>query len=980
MIDPFSDIVDLLLPFETMAALAGAHRRRDARSLDAFLLTAGLNQIVEDYLHRDVYSLSKVARRLEDLAGWRAAPAVASGARLARAAGLWARNWRPAQRRLIRWQADLAACVSLTASKVAGRPGSDVAPPAEAVVQPVPWSPRGLRGEVVRLAQCFRSFDQRPEDCQRFAQLFAERFPDRGRAVLVVGLRTSGSYLAPLVAASLGREGYSNIGFLTLRPGHDLLPYEVRRLARAVRGGDLVCVVDDPPRTGLQLSEAAEQLLSVGVRPDSLVLLVQLFGPLTSLPSRLEPYRSIVLPWEQWAIHERFSEDAVRDALRRLLCGRTIASAADGDWREVVVDAVEDVTNLTPATDGTPARGHVSAVFRAQLVDRRTREEVEHDIVVQGVGLGYLGRHALAVASCLPGFTPEVYGLEDGLLYRAWLPEEWRLTLSGADEDAVADRVAAYVVARREALAVADDPSRSLRGRGPVWELVAELLGDAFGRAKDLSRPLTRHSARRFATPARPSIVDGSMGLSHWFAPPSRTDVESMQKVDFAERAYSNEDAYCYDAVFDLACAAANRAASRVAEGGWHHFGDRLRSLYETRTGERITNERWLLYQLLYHHRFGRRKFRSAPPLRDGNDGRESAERAVEDSPARTRMGGASFSRLAAARHAMALAHQRYFGDLFFSAVRTPESGPLCAIDVDWVLESRWLGFPAISPTGASMLRALLLHGYRPVLATGRSVAEVRARCKAYRLPGGVAEYGAAVYTSASDCVRSLLTSRERDDLAQVRDVLAEIPNVSLDPLHEYTIRAHRLDSEGRLGHLDQATVEDVLERAGVAERVRVITAPSQTDFVVAHVDKGRGVRALAEELDGDADHRGIKLAFAIGDSIHDLPMLMLADRAFAPSNAALQLRELRLPSAPIEVVGRPAQAGLQLAVSAILGHRPGTCDVCAPPRPASTETRMLLATLAGLDGGRRARIKQTLLLLRALSADVRTAHRGSRA
>jgi hypothetical protein len=260
-------------------------------------------------------------------------------------------------------------------------------------------------------------------------------------------------------------------------------------------------------------------------------------------------------------------------------------------------------------------------------------------------------------------------------------------------------------------------------------------------------------------------------------------------------------------------------------------------------------------------------------------------------------------------------------------------------------------------------------------------VAEVRARCKEYRLPGGVAEYGAAVYTSASDRVRSLLTVGERDDLARVRDVLAEIPNVSLDPLHEYTIRAHRLDSEGRLGHVDEATVEDVLDRAGVAERVRVITAPSQTDFVVAHVDKGRGVRALAEELDGVADHRGIKLAFAIGDSTHDLPMLMLADRAFAPSNAALQLRELRLPSAPaIEVVRRPAQAGLQLAVSAILGHRPGTCDVCALPRPASTETRMLLATLAGLDGGRRARIKQTLLLLRALSADVRTAHRGSRA
>jgi hydroxymethylpyrimidine pyrophosphatase-like HAD family hydrolase len=994
---PSSGIVDLLLPFETMAALlhrslrggtaragAAAHasgwhdvavgRNDRERAFDAFLLAAGMNQIVEDYLHRDVFSLGKVASRVEEIGGPLIGALAARSALLTRAVGISLRKLRPSHRRVRRMQAELASFVSLLAKEVAcqspqssgATEAGELLTAADNVLERVARWPRPLRESVVRLAQCFRSFDQRPEDCRRLARLLAARFPDRQTPILVVGLRTSGSYLAPLQSAMLELDGYSNVAFMTLRPGHELLAREVERVTDTARAGGLVCVVDDPPRTGLQLAAATETLLSLGVPPQSLVLLVQLFGPPASLPAPLRKYQSIVLPWERWSIRESLSEKAVLETLRGLLPGRTLLRATGARWREIVVGAIDEVKNLpAPTRGGLPGRGHVGAVFRARLVDQRSGERVDHDVYVQGVGLGYLGRHTLAVASRVHTFLPQIYGLEGGLLYRAWLPDEWRLGASWpAGEAAVADRVASYVIARRETLAVPDDTSRRLRGRGPVWELVGEMLSDVFGRGKALSRPLTRRSARRLVRPTRASVVDGSMALSHWFAPPAQTDLDSMQKVDFAERAYSNEDMYCYDAVFDLACAAADYAATHPTENAALEFGDRLRELYESRTGETIENERWLLYQLLYHHWIGRRHYLAAVTRRDGEDQRGPADE-VAKRPLQNGAANTPFSRLLAGRRAMALAHQRYFGDLFFADLTHLGAGPICAIDVDWVLESRWLGFPAISPTGALALRALLRHGCRPLIATGRSLGEVRARCSAYRLPGGVAEYGAVVYVHGSNRARSLLTGADNDELEALRRLLLEIRGVRLDPFHEHGIRAYRVDTQGRVSGLDETTIRCVLERHGGPEPIRAIAAPSQTDFVLAHIDKGRGLRALIEELDGDINEHGTtKLAFAIGDSASDLPMLALADRAFAPANADLQLRELDADDAyAIELVRRPAQAGLLLAVSAFLGHRPERCDVCAPPRPSSLETRMVLAALGALDGGRRARLRQALRL-----------------
>jgi hydroxymethylpyrimidine pyrophosphatase-like HAD family hydrolase len=803
---------------------------------------------------------------------------------------------------------------------------------AEAVVFPAGGTPRSLNASMVRLTHCFRSFDQRPEDCRRIVHRLTARFPDRSRPLLVVGLRTSGSYLGPLCGAFLTMSGY-DVDVMTFRPGQPWLQAEAECVAHAGRDGRLVCLVDDPPRSGTQLAAAAQAFERAGIARGSLVLLCQLFGSAESLPASLQAYQTVALGWDQWSVHDGLTRSAVHRTLSRVLPGRRIVrgpGVADGD---VIVGAVADVERVGPRpTADPPQRGHVSAVFRAGVVDERTGDRVDHYVHVRGAGIGYFGAHALAVAGPLSEHLPQIYALENGLLYLDWLPERWRVGTPGSDgKSTIAGGIAAYVAARRRALAVGEDVSERLVGRGAVWDILADMLSDVFGRAKYGARPLVSHAAKRLVRPSRPSIIDGSMSLANWFAPPTAEAAPNgLLKVDFDVRAFSNEDVYCYDALFDLASAAADDSEAIACGAARDQLGERLRREFARTVGDAVPEERWLLYQLVYHHRVARGKDRRLllHDARARSDGQMNAPSGEHGAACH-----AALRELLARESAMARAYQRYFGELYFADLPPPREGGLCAIDVDWVLESRWLSFPAISPASALALRALACHGYRPVVATGRSLLEVQDRCAAYRLAGGVAEYGAVVYDHGACRVRSLLSVADRADLDALRAALVRTPGVWLDPRHEHGIRAYRIDAQGQRSGLAPEVVRRALARTGAAERFRVHVAASQTDFTPAHIDKGTGLRALASELAAGAGRRGGPLLdFAIGDSASDLPMLELAGRAFAPANADRALRELGPDrSVRIEVMPRPSQAGLLGAVSSFVGHVPGRCGTCAP-------------------------------------------------
>jgi hydroxymethylpyrimidine pyrophosphatase-like HAD family hydrolase len=285
-----------------------------------------------------------------------------------------------------------------------------------------------------------------------------------------------------------------------------------------------------------------------------------------------------------------------------------------------------------------------------------------------------------------------------------------------------------------------------------------------------------------------------------------------------------------------------------------------------------------------------------------------------------------------------------------FADTRAPSDGALCALDVDGVLETGELGFPALAPVAALALRALARHGWRAVIVTGRSAEEVRSRCAAYPLAGGVAEYGAVVVDATSASTSTLLSDAEAADMRDLRKRVAALSGVFVDPAFGSVVRAYRLDGDRRAG-LSEAEIAAVASGDANVEPVR---GRSQTDLRPSGVDKALGARALAMALGATSDR---PLGFAVGDSASDLAMFALAERAYVPSNAA----ELRSPT--VRVTGAPYAAGFARAVATELGHAPGACAVCAPPA-LSSEAALLLGALAPQGQGRIGKLHATAALL----------------
>jgi hydroxymethylpyrimidine pyrophosphatase-like HAD family hydrolase len=856
--------------------------------LDAFLLAAGLDQILEDALHRVPFSLDRIANRLQREAGGLPGKGAAAAAATARSA-VWTLRARQlsssalalCQQRAASLAADLAELVIGDSAMASTDHRRALTERASQLKRELTRLPPRVRRTPLRLPSAFRNLDIRPEDVRGLMAEVMKRWSNTERPLLVVGVRTAGSYFSPLAAGSLRAAGCRVRG-MTLRPGQSWLPKDRALLRWAATTEALVIVVDDPPNTWTTVAETAELLAHGGIKRSSIVPALQTF-PTTSPPPRsLQDHPMVVLPWEQYHIQGRLDPEEVRDTLQGLLGGP---------------GTVRGVRRL-PFDPSHGTRAHVGALYEVKL-GRERRVAERRLIYVQGVGLGYFGAHAVAISERLQSFLPRVYGLTGGLLFRDWLPEELRLR-QAEPPDAVAEQIVNYVRARARAFPVAEDVSRRLKGRPSLWRGIGRFLSQPFGRAQLVCWPFLQAGARELLRVTTPSVVDARTGLSSWFR--ESPDTLRLRKIGFTDWAFSAYDTHCYDPIFDLAGSAASDESGTL-DGP-------LRDLYALHTGEAVDAERWLLYQLV--HLTG-----------------QEIESEVRDPETERRM---------------SRRFQRYFGNLMLSDVQPASGGRLCAIDLDGVLESTPLGISATNLDGARCLRALHKHGYRPVIATGRSLAEVRERCVDYRAAGGVAEYGAAIYVTAKDAAHELLTADERRSLDSVRSTLEGAPGVVLDRSYQLAVRAYRLDQHGRRRALSEDQVQGTLA-AATDRRIRSIQGQAQTDFMVQQVTKATGLKALAEQLGVRVTHRP-PLVMAVGDTASDLPMLRLATYAFAPSNADEEVRE-----AEITVLRKACQAGLAEATGRLLGHEPGRCPTCRDPKLAA-RSRLLLSVLSPPDHG----------------------------
>lgn len=843
---------------ELAGHLVGCVERGDM--LNAFLLAAGITQIAEDVLECDRLRLSDAHRVLagagHELAARGAALAGSALARLPREA-LAVRAHAEAAAALTDLLAQLVVAEGPAPSERASLAGR-----ARAIRDDLP-SVAALQAGVLRLPACFRGFDQHPDDIARLVDALTAVRPDRNAPLAVVGVRTSGSYLAPLAAAHLRARGYAHAFALTARPSHPLDAPKRRRLRDLIRARGALVVTDDPPASGDSVLRVIRDLEALGAPLHSTIPMFAMHAG-GAVPRMLDDYDCVTLPWERWSIHRRLAPDAVAASLSRIWPGERVAS----------------VERLSLGDEH--GRGHVAARFRVTPAGAATAPRT---LFVRGAGLGFFGEHAVAVAAALDGRLPALHGVDAGLAFRDWIPDGERSAPSAAD-------VAGYAAERSRALAVERDTSVALAGQDPVWEVASNILSRAFARGwRPLRVTALDALARELLAVERPSVIDSRMHPGNWFAGPL-----GPLKAKADEGAFSNRNLSCFDAAYDVAAAAVLGELD----------AEELRAEYARASGEWIDGERWLVYQLVA----------AWSARRDGHIGKSEE------------------------RHRSARALRRYLGSLYLDGVARGH-GEFCALDVDGVLETETLGFPGPSPAGSLALRTLLAHGYRPLLATGRSIGEVRARCLDYGLAGGVAEYGAAVFRSEPGDVRVLVSELGAAAVARARDALAGRPGVELGTDHVHTIRASRRDSRGRLGPLGEADLRAALAAAGPGA-LRAVPGECQTDLVPAEVDKARGLEALVALL----GEPGAPIALAVGDAVEDLPMLRAARLGIAPANADALVRR-----SGERLARRGYQRGLAEAVGELVGHEPGSCPTCAPRR-ATRRTTLLGSVLAARESG----------------------------
>jgi hypothetical protein len=883
------DLLTLLVP----AVRAG-------RLVDAYLLAAGALQLAEDAAEGTAWSVRRLQGHLESTA--RATPVRAAVTASAGGLDAWteAALRGPVRRGLRRWTAELADLTESLADLVvqARETGAREAGPAPSAavtaaaerlypaLRRMPGARRLLAEAVIRQPSCFRSFDLHPADVVELVRRFAERHTRRERPLLVVGVRTSGSYLAPLAASALRRLGYGAVTAGTSRPGGALLPGRGAAVRAVARGGGAVLLLDDPPVTGGAVGAVARRAARAGFPPEAVIPLLPVFGDAEPgeeralIPGPLRAYPCVVLPGSEWHVRARLRGPALEAAVAAVL--------APG----------ERLLGVRAGAQGPLIRWrHLSVPVDARVADAHGAERTLR-LVAEWAGVGHFGRHTAELARALDGFVPTVLGFQDGLLLRERLPGEDPEAEAGAPVAVPPEVVTEYLVTRQKRLAVPADRSGRLAGRQPVWEVAARVLAPAFGRLAPLARPLLLDPvARALLAAPEPSLTDGRPDPALWAA----DGAGRWAKLRWAEGSFSNLDLAGYDPLHDLA-----GAALHTPDGG-----AALLAVYRERTGAEVPAARWCLLTLVHGWNAVRLAASGALPP-------EAAQRA---------------------RQAQARAVQRFLSEVYGLAELPEPTGPWCVLDVDGVLETDVLGFPAGSPRGALALRALRAHGYRTLLATGRSAPEVADRCAAYGLVGGAGEYGAVtVVAGAAQAEAEPYAETEAGRALAAR--LAALPGVELDPRFRGCVRAFRRPSGG----LPAETVAEVLRDPAVRGRFTAVPGDAQTDFLPSGVDKAVGVRALLARL-GEPDAVPV---LAVGDGEADVGLLRWARAGFAPANVHPALRASGVP-----VLRRAYQSGLFDAVARLIGHRPGDCPRCRVPEPEPL-ARFLLGVLAVPEAGRR--------------------------
>jgi hydroxymethylpyrimidine pyrophosphatase-like HAD family hydrolase len=983
-LNPFptlAETVELLSgEIEKLGNGRGDWREAEVRT-NVFLLSCALLNGVDEYLR------GKAVRLPKSLA---AAPWARIGARAAESLGSFPR-WRR-RARVRRWRqswrnrldAFLGAFVTETPDTIAiADAGRSL---ALLLGSPLPAE---LQAEPIYFPSAFRRLDLTHLDVLALGRRFLARFPDRHQPILLLGLRTAGSYFAPLLCASLKAEGCRTVDYVTVHPVKGPGARERGQLIRFARSGYLAVILDDPPHTGDSIVKVVDMAGRAGFPPAKIVVAVPAHpGRRDWSEFRFHADTVIVsLDPEEW--HKKRLLGLAEVRLKEYYHERRFS-----DVRLVASRAADRFNAHVQESSGADVRGpRLKRVYEIRLETPAGETETRY-VLAKSVGWGWLGYHAFLAGQRLSGFVPPMLGLRDGIVYSEWIPQPsqdqrdpafpfspvFEGEGQGEGERGPARRsnvfaptpapsppplspeagerreqeqwiktTAAYVAARVRSLGLGKDPLPML-GRHRHHDGFAHLekvLSRAFGRllTAGLMRPRVRHRLATEACPY-PTLIDGRMRGSEWIAGP-----HGLLKTDYEHHGLGKNELNMIDPAYDLAEAILHLGASPEEE-------ERLIDHYVEQSGDADVRSRLFISKFLA-----------------GSWAMESAVKGLFGHPERAHQQKLN-EQFVDALHFLTAQTARFCGQRC-RPPRTPHwRSPLVALDIDGVLD-RWIfGFPCTSAAGIQALSLLHAHAFAIAVNTARSALEVQEYCRAYGFVGGVAEYGSYVWDAVGQKGRTLVSPESGHQLDKARKALRQLPGVFVDDRYQSSIRAYTYeDKRAMLGRLPipsplravlavgfdekvpvplpSLTVQQLLADLGLG-RLSVHQTTIDTTIRAREVNKGTGWSALLDWV-GQTEAETI----AIGDSEPDLPLFRVASQSFAPSHisCARQARLLGCRIAP-----DPYQRGLLSIVRSLVHPKGGRCPRCnASAKLWPSGKDLFLDLLAAIDW------KRPTALLRAL-------------
>jgi hydroxymethylpyrimidine pyrophosphatase-like HAD family hydrolase len=722
--------------------------------------------------------------------------------------------------------------------------------------------PTELLGKRLTIPSPFSHLDLTPNDVWRLGDVFVRRFPERAQPLLIVGLRTAGSYFAPLLRALLETEGYRSVELLTVEPRKGVGRREARELKQFAARGYWALVVDDPPDSSRTLLAALDIVRRAGFAVGNVKFLAPTH-PASPTWFKTFPESSVItlLP-EQWHKYDLLSSKVVELRLGEYFRSRNFT-------RVSVASRCADKFNARIKNTASDERGvRLKRIFEVQLETPDGKKQTQY-ILAKSVGWGWLSYRAFLMGHRLTEFVPPILGLRDGILYMEWIPQS--AVKSDNKRNVLLEASAAYVAARVRGLNLAASATGiDLKRYNNASRLLEKAFSRAYGRfpADLLMRSRVGSLVRDVECPC-PTLVDGNMNSSEWILGP-----QGPLKTDYEHHGMGKTAPNVTDPAYDLADTILNLALSPEEESG-------LIRQYIAESGDATVERRLFVHKLLaglWAMSQTQQQLLSSHPR--GRD-------AQRDYHLRF-MNAWNFLTVQTARHCGSLCRPR--SDMCWRA-------PLIVLDVDGVLDRRVFGFPCTTAAGVEALSLLSAHEFSVALNTARSAAEVKAYCKAYSLTGGVAEHGSYLWDAVRQRERVVVSTETVRQLEELKRHLQGIPGVFLDERHQYSIRAftYRKKSPGLIDSLFSSAHSSSVGDGALApisthilcqllvdlrlDRLTFHHTTIDTTIVAKETDKGTGLAALRDwVLSNDAE------TIAVGDTEHDLAMFRVASRSFAPS------------------------------------------------------------------------------------------------